>query len=165
VNTTDAKTGHKQSRRKCRKKCCECRFLLSAPRRARMDPHIGGARECRLFQGHKGRHRCRRQIEMMDAILKPDVQEVIIQKSTQIQKAETSQNLVLDSFRVLADDSESMTISSVCRYQSDRRTDSFRDVYRQLALNPWFSRRLVNRPPKRASRTPVWARELTLREG
>jgi hypothetical protein len=49
---------------------------------------------------------------MMDAILKPDVQEVIIQKSTQIQKAETSQNLVLDSFRVLADDSESMTISA-----------------------------------------------------
>src|SRR5258708_12865228 len=43
------------------------------------------------------------------------------------------------------------------RYQSDRRTDSFRDVCRQLALNPWFSRRLINRPPKRASWTPVWA--------
>jgi hypothetical protein len=37
---------------------------------------------------------------MMDVILQPDVQEVIIQKSTQIQKAKTSQNLVLDSFHV-----------------------------------------------------------------
>jgi hypothetical protein len=55
--------------------------------------------------------------------------------------------------------------TSVCRYQSDRRTDSFRDVYRQLALNSWFSRRLVNRPPKLASWTPVWAPELTLRKG
>jgi hypothetical protein len=36
---------------------------------------------------------------------------VVIQKATQIQEAETSQNLVLDSFRV-ADDSESMTTSA-----------------------------------------------------
>ena len=37
---------------------------------------------------------------MMDVILQPDVQEVVIQKSTQIQEAKTSQNPVLDSFRV-----------------------------------------------------------------
>jgi hypothetical protein len=35
----------------------------------------------------------------MDVILQPNIQEVVIQKSTQIQEAKTSQNFVLDSFR------------------------------------------------------------------
>jgi hypothetical protein len=34
---------------------------------------VWGAREYRLFQGHKGRHRCRGQIEIMDVIFQPDV--------------------------------------------------------------------------------------------
>jgi hypothetical protein len=32
-----------------------------------------GAHEGGFVQGHKGRHRCRRQIEMMDVILQSDV--------------------------------------------------------------------------------------------
>jgi hypothetical protein len=71
---------------------------------------------------------------MMDAILKPDVQEVIIQKSTQIQKAETSQNLVLDSFRVLADDLESMTISAFVGTNPQLRSSPSRLLAHAL---PW----------------------------
>jgi hypothetical protein len=62
-------------RRNCPKKCCACRFPLPLPR-SYGSRNTGGClwgERAQIFQGHKGRHQCRRQIEMMDVIFKPDI--------------------------------------------------------------------------------------------